>query len=120
MAKRILVIDDEIQLVEMVKIRLETENYEVVTAINGEEGLQKADIFRPDLIILDIMMPGIDGFEVLSRIRANPEIRHIPVIMLTAKGDSTAMFKAHDLGSTDHFIKPFDTKEFLNFIKRYI
>ena len=120
MAKRILVIDDEIQLVEMMRIRLEAENYEVITAIDGEEGLQKADVFNPDLIILDIMMPGIDGFEVLRRIRANTKIQHIPAIMLTAKGDSTAMFKAHDLGSTDYFIKPFDIKELLSFIKRYI
>jgi len=120
MAKRILLVDDEAQLVEMVRIRLEAEGYEVITAIDGKDGLQKADVFRPDLIILDIMMPGIDGFEVLRRLRVNIATQHIPVIMLTAKGDSTAMFKAHDLGSTDYFIKPFNTQELLDFIKRYI
>ncbi len=120
MARRILVVDDEVQLVEMLKMRLEAEGYEVSTASDGEEALGKAKDLKPDLIVLDIMMPKMDGFEVLRRLRADLETQHTPVVMLTAKGDTETMFKTHDLGSTDYFIKPFDTKELLDFIKRYV
>jgi len=118
--KRILVVDDEVDMVEGIKIMLEADNYEVIAAFDGQEGLQKAQEERPDLILLDVMMPKMDGFETLRRIRADSETQHIPVIMLTAKGDTDSMFKAHDLGSTDFFIKPFDAQELLDFIRRYI
>ncbi len=120
MKKRILVVDDEVELVKAIRVRLEHVGYEVSVAYDGPEGLEKSKLEKPDLILLDVMMPGLDGFEVLSRLRANPETQHVPVIMLTAKGDTESMFKAHDLGSTDYFIKPFDTKELLDFIERYV
>jgi len=120
MKKKVLVVDDEVELAKAIQVRLEHANYEVSVAHSGPEGLEKSQLEKPDLILLDVMMPGMDGFEVLNRLRINPETQHIPVVMLTAKGDTGSMFKAHDLGSTDYFIKPFDTKELLDFIGRYV
>ncbi len=118
--KRILVVDDEVDMVDGIKIMLEADSYEVITAFDGQEGLRKAQKESPDLILLDVMMPKMDGFEVLRRLRADSETQDIPVIMLTAKGDTESLFEASSLGSTDFFIKPFDAQELSNFIRRYI
>ena len=75
---------------------------------------------NPNLILLDIMMPGIDGFEVLRELKSDPATTNIPVVMLTAKGESESLFKAQDLESTDYIIKPFEAEEFLKVIKKYI
>lgn len=120
MAKRILVVDDEPALVEMIKKRLEANDYEVITSYGGQEALDKAETEKPDLILLDIMMPGMDGFQTLGRLRGSQVTRYTPVIMLTCKGETSSIFKAHDLGSTDYIIKPFDPKRLLDVIKRHI
>ena len=83
--EKILVVDDDKILTKLVRTRLEAENYRVFVASNGEEALHVLEKKKPDLVLLDIMMPGIDGFETCERIRSQPAYRHLPVIMLTAK-----------------------------------
>jgi len=123
MIKKILVIDDEKDVVELIKARLEANKYEVLTAFNGKEGLEKAKSGQPNLILLDIMMPEMDGFGVLGKLRdmrLKKEIKNIPVIMLTAKGEVSSMSRARELGSVDYFVKPFDSEELLRYIRRYV
>lgn len=118
--KKVLMIDDEPDLVEVIKQRLELRGYEVLVASDGKEGLEKVITKQPDLILLDIKMPGIDGFEVLRRLRNNQETKDIPIIMFTVKGETRSILKAGDLGSTDYIIKPFSIKELEGLIGRYI
>ncbi len=118
--KRILIVDDEIELVKAIEIILKQAGYEVLTAYNGQVALEKAHKAKPDLVLLDIMMPGIDGIEVLRRLREGTDTTYIPVIMLTCKGDSESIIGAHDLEIVDYIIKPFDSKKLLNLIKKYI
>lgn len=120
MLEKILFIDDEPDLVKVVAVRLEASKYRVITASDGKEGLEKARIENPNLILLDIMMPGMDGFEVLRELKRDPKTTDIPVIMLTAKGESQSLFKAQELQSTDYLIKPFEAEELLSLIKKYL
>jgi len=117
--KNILIVDDETEFAEMVQMRLEAQGYNVDTAVNGEEGLAKAQAAPPHVILLDVMMPGIDGFEVLRRLKRDPRTQRIAIIMLTAKGETASIFKAQDLGVVDYLIKPCDPQEMLSLIKRY-
>ena len=119
MSKKILVIDDELALVDMLKMRLEASHYEVITALDGKTGLERAIKEVPNLIILDIAMPELDGFEVLEQLKKNEKTRSIPVLMLTAKGDTNAIMESQELKATDHLIKPFDPDELLRLIDRY-
>jgi DNA-binding response OmpR family regulator len=117
---KILIVDDEPELREMLTMRLEANGYEVITAADGEEGLEQTKKEKPDLILLDIMMPGMDGLIVLSRLRNNLETSFIPVIMLTAKGDTSAIMESQRAGATDYVIKPFEPSQLLALIKRYL
>jgi len=120
MAKKILLIDDEVELAKAIAVRLGARGYKVVVANDGSDGLLKAIVEKPDLIILDIMMPGINGLEVLRRLKDSPDTRDIPVIMLTCKGESQFIFKAQELDIVDYVIKPFDTVELLAVVGRCI
>lgn len=115
----ILAIDDEPELLQQVRNLLEAEGHQVETAEDGETGLRKARDLSPSLILLDVLMPGIDGFEVLTRIKRDKATWHIPVVMLTAKGESQSMFKAQELQAHDYLIKPFSVQTFLDLIRRY-
>jgi DNA-binding response OmpR family regulator len=106
-AKRILVVDDEAYIRRLLAERLEAEGYEVSEAGDGEEGLVSIRSHPPDLVLLDLMMPGANGLEVLSRIRATPEHAGIPVIILTAKGQDTDRELAFAGGASDFLTKPF-------------
>jgi len=117
--KTILVVDDEKEVVDALRNRLEREGYEVLTAYDGKQALEKAND-RPDLILLDIIMPGLDGIEVLSRLKKNIETKHIPVVMVTAKGESKSILDAEDIEVTDYIIKPFDINELVVLIKKYL
>jgi adenylate cyclase len=117
--RKVLVVDDETEFVEMVTMRLEANEYEVASAFDGPSGLEKAKEVSPDIVILDVMMPGMDGFQVLRELRKQEKTRYTPVIMLTAKGESKSIFKALDLGATDYLIKPFDSKELLAVLKKH-
>lgn len=109
--KRILVIDDEINLGKLIKLNLElTGGFEVTTAVDGARGMILAKNVKPDLILLDILMPKMDGFEALKRLKEDKDTADIPVIMLTAKGDEASMAKAGRL--CDEFItKPIEASD---------
>lgn len=106
--KTILVVDDEPRIVEAVGMNLELEGYQVSSASNGYEALQKLTKDLPDLVILDVMMPEVDGFETLRKIR---EVSTVPVIMLTVRGEEIDKVKGLDLGADDYITKPFNPKE---------
>jgi len=118
--KKILVIGDEPEMAELLKERLELKGYEIAASYCGKEGLRKVTGERPDAVLLDVIMPDMDGFEVLRAIRKNPGTRYLPVIMLTAKADTGSIFKAQDLNVTDYIIKPFDLNELEKLIRLYV
>ncbi len=106
MSARVLVVDDIAPNVKLLEAKLTSEYYDVVTAMSGQEALDKAKETRPDLILLDVMMPGMDGFEVCSRLKQDPELSHIPVVMVTALTDSEDRVKGLDSGADDFLSKP--------------
>jgi DNA-binding response OmpR family regulator len=108
---RILVVDDEPDLVELVRHHLAREHYDVVTAADGETGLAEARRRLPDLVVLDLMLPGIDGLEVCRRLRSDPRTTHIPIVMLTAKGEESDAVIGLSQGADDYVRKPFGMKE---------
>jgi len=109
--KRILIVDDTIDAVELLRKRLRSEGYDTAEAYDGEEGLKKVVEYNPDLIVLDVMMPKIDGYEVCHRLKLDETTRYIPIIMLTAKSDVASKVKGLDIGADDYLPKPFDYKE---------
>jgi len=107
MEKKILIIDDEEDFCYFVKKNLEAiSNFEIITATKGKKGIQIARKKKPDLILLDIMMPGIDGLEVLKRLKKNENTQNIPVIMLTAKDEDESKIKALGSFCDDYIVKP--------------
>jgi len=110
---RILVVDDEPDLVELLRHHLQREHYEVVVASDGEAALAEARRRIPDLVVLDLMLPGIDGLEVCRRMRSDTRTQHIPIVMLTAKGEETDAVIGLAQGADDYVRKPFGIKEFL-------
>ena len=118
MARKILAVDDEKHIVRLVQVNLERAGYEVVTANDGKEALQKVAEENPDLVVLDVMMPYMDGFEVLQNLRRNQSTRDIPVIMLTAKAQDADVFKGWQSGVDLYLTKPFNPMELLSFVKR--
>ena len=111
---RILVVDDERRMVGFIRLNLEQDGFEVIEAYNGTEALERLRDSLPDLILLDVMMPDIDGFEVLRMIR---EISQVPVIMLTAKGEEDDKVKGLELGADDYVTKPFSPRELVSRVK---
>jgi DNA-binding response OmpR family regulator len=120
MRKRILLIDDETEFAEMMQMRLEANNYEVALAHDGDAGLAKAAAGDYHLVLLDVMMPGVDGFEVLRRLRRDTKTRRVPVIMLTAKGEFKSISDAQAMGATDYVIKPCESADLIRLINKYI
>ena len=111
--KKVLVVDDAENIVELVRIGLRYEGFQVESASDGEQGVTTAQRINPDLIILDVMMPGIDGLEACRRLRANPTTRDIPILMLTAKDEVRDRIAGLDTGADDYLTKPFDFDELL-------
>ncbi|MFQ5951841.1 MAG: PleD family two-component system response regulator [Candidatus Omnitrophota bacterium] len=118
MAERILVVDDEPHTVKMVESRLRANGFDVITAQNGAEGLEKARAESPDLILLDIIMPEMNGHETLSKLKESEETKSIPVIMFTSKGQVEDVEKASYAGAVDYIVKPFDPIALLNKIRK--
>lgn len=111
MAKKlILAIDDEKDILKLLQYNLEREGYQVLTAKSGEEGLETARVKHPDLIVLDIMLPEMDGLEVCKILRSNKETKHIPILMLTAKTSEVDQIVGLELGASDYISKPFSVK----------
>lgn len=120
MASRILIVDDEPNIILSLDFLMKREGFEVVVAGDGERALQAMAEQRPDLVILDVMMPKLNGFEVCQRIRAEPAWRGVPVLMLTAKGHETEMKKGLALGADAYVTKPFSTRELVAEIRRLL
>ena len=114
MPKKILAVDDERHIVRLVEVNLQRAGYEVVTAFDGREALEKARTEKPDLIVLDVMMPYMDGPEVLQKLKADPETRDIPVIMLTSKAQDADVFRGWQSGLDPGLPKPFDPRRLLS------
>lgn len=117
---KILVVDDEPNIVQTLQDRLEMNDYQVVTACNGKEGLETAVREKPDIILLDVIMPMMDGHEMLEALRQNPECREISVIMLTARSQMQDIARANACGIEDYIVKPFDLSELLEKIETIV
>jgi diguanylate cyclase (GGDEF)-like protein len=117
MPETILVVDDDPDIARFVEVNLRSAGYDVSVASDGEEALEKAQTLRPDLVLLDVMMPRIDGFEVAQRLRRNPQTANTSIIMLTAKALSTDKVLGLTAGADDYIIKPFDPIELLARVK---
>ncbi|MGB3368734.1 MAG: response regulator transcription factor [Acidaminobacteraceae bacterium] len=115
--KSIIIIDDDPNISELMSLYLEKEGYQTTEFLSGVEALKKMNDLRPDLILLDIMLPQMDGYEVLGEIRKHSKV---PVIMVTAKGDTFDKVLGLELGADDYLVKPFDTKELLARVKAVI
>ncbi len=120
MAKRILAVDDEKHILRLVQINLEKAGYLVVTASNGREALEAVALERPDLIVMDVMMPEMDGLEALQRLKADETTAEIPVVMLTAKAQDADVFQGWQSGADLYLTKPFNPIELLTFVKRIL
>ncbi len=115
--KKALVVDDEHHISELIQFNLENSNFDVLISDNGEDAIRIAEEQTPDVIILDLMLPGIDGFEVCKRIRSSEKSRKIPIIMLTAKGEELDKILGLELGADDYLTKPFSVRELIARIK---
>jgi two-component system, OmpR family, phosphate regulon response regulator PhoB len=114
---RILLIEDERDLCDVLSYNLQREGYDTLVAHDGQEGLRKAQMQLPDLVILDLMLPRLDGLEVCRQIRAGKQTRTIPIIMLTAKGEETDQVVGFSVGADDYVVKPFSPKVLLQRIR---
>ena len=117
---RILLVDDEPDIVETVSFMLQSRNYQVSVASGGQEGIEKAREEHPDLLLLDIMMPDIDGYDVCMKLKGDADTKDIPIIMLTAKGESEAVLKSHSLGADDYVVKPFSLPTLLSKLRKFL
>ena len=113
----ILVVDDEQDLLDLIEYNLKKEGFDVITAEDGKEGIEVARERNPDLMLLDIMMPKMDGMEVVERMRADKSLKHIPIIFLTARGDEKTEVKGLDKGGDDYITKPISTTKLISRIK---
>lgn len=112
-------VDDEEDVRVFLKKRLERNNYKVASAATGDECLGIISEFNPDLILLDIVMPYMDGYEVIRKLKQNPKTKNIPILMHSVRKESNSIFKSLELGSIDYVIKPVSFEVLLKVIKRY-
>jgi two-component system phosphate regulon response regulator PhoB len=121
MAKEvILIVDDEEDIRELVELNLRREGYQTLTCDTGERALELVDSKRPDLVVLDLMLPGVDGLEVCKRLKADPDTRQVPVVMLTAKGEEADIVAGLELGADDYVTKPFSGKVLVARVRRVL
>lgn len=118
--KNILIVEDEKELVKLIAFHMTIAGYEVVSAKDGIEALEVCKLNRPDLLILDIMLPRIDGWEVCRRLRRDPKTSNIPIIILSALSDINDKLRGFDLGSDDYVTKPFSPRELVVRVKRVL
>lgn len=119
MSRTVLIVDDEPNIVVSLEFLMEQAGFRVGVAKNGEEALELLPNLKPDVVLLDVMLPGIDGFDVLQHIRQTPSLQQIAVIMLTAKGRDVEVTKGMALGANAYITKPFSTRDLLNEVRRY-
>jgi phosphate regulon transcriptional regulator PhoB len=113
MSSRVLIVEDEPDIRELVVHHLKREGYQVSAASSGEEALRQVQAAPPDLVLLDLMMPAMDGLEVCRRLRQDPTTASLPIVMLTAKGDEVDRVLGLEIGADDYVVKPFSPKELL-------
>ncbi len=117
MAAKVLIVEDDLESLKLLGLMLQSRGYQILAAQNGPQALQKAATDTPDLVLLDVMMPGIDGFEVARRLRADPRTAHIPIIMLTARGQVTDKVAGFEAGADEYLVKPVHPAELLTRIE---
>jgi DNA-binding response OmpR family regulator len=115
--KKVMIVDDEAHIVELVKVVLEDTSYEILEAYDGESALEKIISDKPDLILLDIMLPRMDGYEVCMKLKADENTKSIPVVMLTAKGQEVDKIKGYQSGADSYMTKPFSPLRLLTEIE---
>jgi two-component system, OmpR family, phosphate regulon response regulator PhoB len=118
--RKILIVDDQAEVRELVEVTLEVEDYEIFTAENGEKAIEIAKTEKPDLIIMDVMMPGIDGLEATRRIKSDPELNNCKIIMLTAKGQKDDVEEGYKSGADEYFTKPFSPLELIRKVEEVL
>jgi len=118
--KKILVVDDEVDLVETIRLPLEMEGYTVRVSYNGEDALNQARKENPNLIILDIMLPKLDGYKVCRLLKFDERYKHIPILMLTAKTQEKDKILGMGTGADEYITKPFDIDELVEKVKAYL
>jgi len=117
---KILVVDDEVNITQILEFSIGSEGYDVISASNGEEAIDKARREQPDLVILDVMMPRIDGYEACRILKANPLTKSIPVMLLTAKGRDIDKRLGFEVGATDYIVKPFSPSKLIDRINELL
>jgi DNA-binding response OmpR family regulator len=120
MPKEILIVDDEPSIVVPIQFLMEQQGYNVIIAKNGEDALDIILKYKPDLILLDIMLPGIDGYEICEIVRLNPDFRNVKIIFLTAKGREVEIAKGMALGADAYIVKPFSNTEVVAKVKELL
>ncbi|MFN2594904.1 MAG: response regulator [Actinomycetota bacterium] len=118
--KRILVCDDDPVILRLLQVNLELEGYEVLTAQNGEEAVEVATAEIPDLILLDIMMPRMDGYQAVQEIKAQESTKHVPVVFVSAKAQQADVDLGKSYGVADYLTKPFDPTEMIELVARLV
>ena len=118
--KKIMIVDDEVDLVETVRFPLEMEGFNVMVSYNGEDALNKARKESPDLIILDLMLPKLDGYKVCRLLKFDEKYRHIPIFMLTAKTQDKDKILGMETGADEYITKPFEMDDLLEKVKAYL
>lgn len=118
--KRILIVDDEKDIVESIQFKLEFEGFECLAAFDGEEALLKAKKENPDLILLDVMLPKLNGYMICRSLKSDEKYKHIPIIMLTAKAQESDKFWGKETGADDYVTKPFEMEELIQKIQGYL
>ncbi len=109
--EKILVVEDEVDILELIDFKLSREGFQIIQAADGEAGLEKARSEDPDLMLLDIMLPGLDGLEICRRLKRDPLTESIPIIFVSAKGEESDVVAGLELGADDYLIKPFSPRE---------
>lgn len=117
MGAKILVVEDDLESLKLIGLMLQSRGYQVLAAQNGPQAIQKAVTESPDLVLLDVMMPGIDGYEVARRLRADPRTAHLPIVMLTARGQVTDKVAGFEAGADEYLVKPVHPAELLTRIE---
>jgi CheY-like chemotaxis protein len=117
MSKKILLVDDSATVLMMERMILAAERFEIVTASNGREGQAKAKAEKPDLILMDIVMPQLNGLEACKALRADPETRHIPIILVTTRGEAESLEQGYENGCNDYVTKPVNSAELLSKVR---
>jgi two-component system alkaline phosphatase synthesis response regulator PhoP/two-component system response regulator VicR len=117
---KILAVDDQVHIVRLIQVNLERNGYQVVTAYDGQQALDKIKTENPDLVVCDVMMPRKDGFEVLREVRSEAGTRDLPFIMLTAKAQDADLLRGYKSGADCYLTKPFNPNELLGFVKRVL